>query len=109
MRDWTAAVMVGFLLVSVPMAGPANADLGYGSASPEDDAFITAITGDGISLNRSDAIAGGHAVCTFLLSGSGSMWEAIMQVKQMHGWSIVPSTHFVDRSVQNYCPSVGPS
>ena len=93
---------------AVLLAAPAHADPGYIS-SPNDDAFMTAITGDGISINRSDAIIDAHAVCEYLDSGSGSMWDAIKGVQQMHGWSIVPSTHFVDRSIQNYCPSRGPS
>jgi hypothetical protein len=74
----------------------------------EDDAFVAAITGDGISMGRSDAITDGHAVCKFLLSGSGSMLDAMIQVKQQHSWSMTEAAHFVDRSVQNYCPSRAP-
>ncbi len=74
----------------------------------EDDAFIAAITGDGISMNRSDAITGGHAVCSYLLSGNGSMLDAMIQVKQEHSWNMTEAAHFVDRSVQNFCPSLAP-
>jgi hypothetical protein len=102
------ATMAAAVLIPVLLAVSANADPGYGS-SPEDDAFITAITGDGISMNPADAIAEGHAVCKYLLSGSGSMWEAIVQEKQTRDWNTTEATHFVDRSVQNYCPSLAPS
>ncbi|ORW34690.1 hypothetical protein AWB88_02800 [Mycobacterium paraense] len=88
-------------------AAQANADPGYIS-SPNDDTFINAITGDGISLSRHDAIIDAHAVCLFLNTGSGSMWDAITQVKQMHPWNTVQATHFVDRSIQNYCPNQAP-
>lgn len=74
----------------------------------EDDAFIAAITDDGISMNRSDAITGGHAVCNYLLSGNGSMLDAMIQVKQERSWNMTEAAHFVDRSVQNYCPSLAP-
>jgi|GEM_PF-2849125 hypothetical protein len=97
------------MAAAVTLAAPATADPGYVS-SPNDDAFITAITGDGISMDRSDAIIDAHAVCMFLMpSNGGSMWDAITQVKQMHpSWGTTQATHFVDRSIQNYCPGSSP-
>lgn len=102
-------VMASAVVVAVTTAAPASADPGY-VPSPNDDKFITAITGDGISMARADAIIDAHAVCMFLdPSNGGSMWDAITQVKQSHpGWSTTTATHFVDRSIQNYCPSRAP-
>lgn len=105
--------IVGALAVpvaAVMLAAPAQADPGY-IPGPNDDAFITAIAGDGISMDRTDAIIDAHAVCMFLdpKMNGGSMWDAITQVKQMHpGWTTTSATHFVDRSIQNYCPSRAP-
>jgi hypothetical protein len=95
--------------VGIAAAPVGYADPGY-IASDNDDAFITAITEDGISLDRSDAIIDAHAVCMFVApSNGGSMLDAITQVKQMHpSWNTVLATHFVDRSIQNYCPSSAP-
>jgi hypothetical protein len=95
--------------VSISIAPAAHSDPGNVS-SQNDDAFITAITGDGISMGRSDAIIDAHAVCMFLMpSNGGSMWDAIKQVKQMHpSWDTTQATHFVDRSIQNYCPDRAP-
>lgn len=94
-----AAMLVVMAFIASPTV---NAD------RPEDDAFIAAITGDGISMNHSDAIAEGHAVCDYLLSGNGSMLDAMIQAKQEHSWNMTEAAHFVDRSVQNYCPSLAP-
>jgi hypothetical protein len=102
--------MASAVVVAVTLAAPASADPGYVS-SPNDDKFITAITGDGISMDRADTIIDAHAVCMFRdpSSSGGSMWDAITQVKQLHpGWSTTSATHFVDRSIQNYCPSRAP-
>lgn len=60
-------------------------------------------------MDRANAIIDAHAVCAYLETGSGSMWDAIEGEKQMHpSWGIVGATHFVDRSVQNYCPDKAP-
>jgi hypothetical protein len=77
---------------AVLLAGPGHADPGYYS-SPEDNALIAAITGDGITMNRADAITEGHAVCMFLLSGSGSMMDAMIQAKQQHSWNMTEAAH----------------
>jgi Protein of unknown function (DUF732) len=68
------------------IAAAAIATCGIGLAAPahadNDDAFIQAITGDGISMDRNDAISQAHAVCLFLKQpGGASMWHAIQQVK----------------------------
>jgi Protein of unknown function (DUF732) len=99
-----ALTSAAVLLAAAPQG---HADPGYYS-SAEDNAFIAAITGDGITMNRADAITEGHAVCMFLLSGSGSMMDAMIQAKQQHSWNMTEAAHFVDRSVQNYCPSRAP-
>jgi hypothetical protein len=105
--DVKSPLVAALTSAAVLLAAPAHADPGYDS-SPEDDAFIAAITGDGITMNRADAITEGHAVCMFLLSGSGSMMDAMIQAKQQHSWNMTEAAHFVDRSVQNYCPSRAP-
>ena len=75
--------------------------------SPNDDQFITAITGDGISMDQDAAIREGHAVCMFL--AGGSMWNAIAQIRRMHpDWSVPTATRFVERSIQHYCPAQAP-
>lgn len=77
-------------------------------ADSDDDAFIQAISGDGISMDRHEAVVQGHAACLTMESGT-SMWETIQQVKDMHpSFGITGSTHFVDRSIQNYCPQFTP-
>ena len=90
------------IITALAVAAPAHAD---------DDAFVNAITGDGISMDRHEAILQAHAVCLFLEQPSGaSIWDAIQQVKQQHStWSTVSATHFVDRSIQNYCPDKAPT
>ena len=94
-----AAIATG----GIGLAAPAHAD--------SDDAFIQAISGDGISMDRKEAILQAHAVCLFLEQpGGASMWDAIQQVQGMHAsWSVVSATHFVDRSIQNYCPDKAPT
>jgi hypothetical protein len=78
-------------------------------AHADDDAFIQAIRNDGIALDSHEAIIQGHAVCLFLApANGGSMWDAIQQVKEAESWSTVAATHFVDRSIQNYCPERAP-
>jgi hypothetical protein len=47
--------------VAVTLAAPASADPGY-VPSPNDDKFVSAITGDGISMDRADAIIDAHAL-----------------------------------------------
>jgi hypothetical protein len=100
---FVAFVAVPGMAAAFTFAAPTHAD-------SSDDAFIQAISGDGISMDRQDAIVQGRAVCLCLEQpGGGSMWDAIQQLRQMHpSWSIVSSTHFVDRSVQNYCPDKAP-
>jgi len=90
------------VIAALTFAAPAHAD---------DDAFIQAITGDGISMDRKEAILQAHAVCLFLgQPGGASIMDAIEQVKQQRAsWSTVTATHFVDRSIQNYCPDKAPT
>jgi Protein of unknown function (DUF732) len=96
-------MLAAIATAGIGLASPAHAD-------SNDEQFIQAISGDGIVMDGNDAILQGHSVCLFLEQpGGASMWDAIEQVKQMHStWSIVSATHFVDRSIQNYCPGKAP-
>lgn len=88
---------------AIGLAAPAQAD-------NNDAGFIQAIIGDGIVVDTNEAILQAHAICLFLEQpGGASMWDAITQTNQMHpSWSFVSATHFVDRSIQNYCPQEAP-
>jgi hypothetical protein len=83
---------------ALTLAVPARAD--------NDDAFIQAITADGISIDRDDAISQAHAVCLLLEQSAGAPTpNAVQQVMEMHvSWSAESATHFVDSSIQYFCP-----
>jgi hypothetical protein len=82
----------------------ASTTAGFALATDNDN-FTEAIRGDGITLEKNEAILQGHAVCMY-----GSIFDAMQQVQQRHSaWSTVTSTHFVDRSIQNYCPDRAPT
>jgi hypothetical protein len=99
-RGILVALVASAMLV---LAVPAHADT-------NDVTFLSAIAGDGIAMDDHEAVLQAHAVCMFLEQpGGASMWDAIQQVKQMHDWTIVLATHFVDRSIQNYCPDKAPT
>lgn len=93
----------------ISLAPVAHADPDY-LKSPNDDKFIAALAGDGISMNRADGIMDAHAVCLLMApSNGGTMGEAITQMGHRHtSWGTVQATHFVDRSIQNYCPQYRP-
>ena len=95
-------------------ASPAPAALAAAPAqsSSHDDAFIDASAGDGIPMdNNTQGIEEAYAVCLFLQPSNGSsLWDAMEQTRQMHpSWSVESATHFVDRSIQNYCPERAPT
>jgi hypothetical protein len=86
------------VVAALTLGAPAHAD--------NDDTFIQAITTDGISIDRDDAISQAHAVCFSLEQpGDASTWDAVQQVKEVHvSWSTASAAHFVDSSIQHYCP-----
>jgi hypothetical protein len=53
--------------LTIAAAAIATGGIGLAAAHADNDyAFIQAITGDGISMDRNDAISQAHAVCLFL-------------------------------------------
>jgi hypothetical protein len=89
---------------------PSDAPVPTVAAASNDDSFIAAIRGDGITLERNEAILQAHAVCLFVEPpNGGSLFDAGQQVRQMHSsWGIVGATHFLDRSIPSYCPDRAP-
>lgn len=95
-----AALTVGVLIAAVPLAAPAQADLGG-------DAFINALSSAGVGVtNPTDAVALGQSVCPMLSQPGQTVADAANQVANVAGMSLGPATMFTGVAISIFCPGV---
>jgi hypothetical protein len=88
---------VSLLAAALLTAAPANAD-------PNDDAFISALTKNGITVtDRDSATAMAQAVCDGFDHHQRPSLVAIKLMKQS-GLSLKQSSYFVGVAISSYCP-----
>ncbi len=74
------------------------------SAEPIDDAFVAALSKDGIVVgDRGSEIAMGHTMCAGFDENAKSSFLA-MKLRKDTGLSLKQSSYFVGVSVSAYCP-----
>jgi Protein of unknown function (DUF732) len=94
---WSTACAIVLLAVALLAAVPASAD-------STDDAFIAALTKNGIAItDRDAATATGQSVCDGFDRHEKSSLLA-MQLMTRSGLSLKQSSYFVGVSVSAYCP-----
>ncbi len=94
---WSTVCAVPLFAAGLFFAAPASAD-------PNDDAFIAALTKDGIAIVDSNtAIALAHTVCAGFDNNEKSSVLA-MRLRKDTSLSLKQSSYFVGVSVSAYCP-----
>lgn len=90
------AVVAAAALAAVT-AAPAFAD-------QTDDAFISALEGEGIPISTSaDAVALAKSVCEYVSAGQPADQVAV-EVSGPANWSVQQSVFFVSAATKSYCP-----
>jgi hypothetical protein len=98
-----AAIAVGAIAVTVPLAAPAQAD----PTDPTGDAFINALSTAGVGVgNPTDAVALGQSVCPMLSQPGQTTADAAAKVADAAGMSLGPATMFTGLAISIFCPSV---
>ena len=94
-------LLAGFAAM-VGLAGPAHAEP-VGS----DAAFLTQLSGAGLSHRGSDqvAISAGHSVCQLMDAGLTPMDTVVAVQTTNPGFSLERAGEFAAISVRNFCPS----
>lgn len=94
-RAFAAAVAVaGVALFAAPVA----------AASPEDDAFLSVLDGQGIAYPSADyAVATAKDVCNYLDNGS-SFVSIVSEISANSGLPAEDTGFFVGASIASYCP-----
>jgi hypothetical protein len=98
-----AALAVGAIAVTVPLAAPAQAD----PVDPTGDAFINALSNAGVGVgNPTDAVALGQSVCPMLSQPGQTTADAAAKVADAAGMSLGPATMFTGLAISAFCPGV---
>jgi Protein of unknown function (DUF732) len=107
LKNIAAAIVLPLIAAAV---APAHAD-------PDDvidpganyNVFIQAIAGDGIVMDRQQAIREAVAVCKLMHPpNDASLWDAGQHMRSIHpDWTVSSALSFADRSVQDLCPNRG--
>lgn len=90
-----AAVAVA-LQIATAVASPASAD------SANDEQFLQALKGKGISMGDNKALSLAHTTCSGLKSG-GTINAALKHVAQATGLNTADSTTFASYAIFVYC------
>ena len=95
--QWSASCAVLLSAAALLSAAPASAD-------PTDDAFVAALTKDGITMSGpKTAIAMAHTVCAELDNNQNTSVLAMNLMKDTD-LSLKQSSYFVGASMSAYCP-----
>ncbi|MGV0739778.1 DUF732 domain-containing protein [Mycobacterium syngnathidarum] len=101
-----AAIAVSSLMMA--HAAPAHANPGYVDPDANHSVFLQAVAGDGIVIDRNQAIREGYDVCKLMRVHDASLWDAAQNLVGLHpDWGVELAMHFANRSVQNICPHQG--
>lgn len=93
-------LLLAGIAATVGLAAPASAD------PASDAAFLTALTGAGLTHRGSDqvAISAGHSVCQLMDAGLSPMDTVVAVQTTNPGFSLERAGEFTAISVRNFCP-----
>ncbi|OBH11134.1 DUF732 domain-containing protein [Mycobacterium sp. E1747] len=106
----TAAIAALPLMAVAVAVAPAHAYPDDGIDTPPNyNVFLQAIAGDGIVMDKHQAIQEAQGVCKLMQPpNDGSLWDAGQHMLSIHrDWTISSALSFADRAVQDLCPNRG--